>query len=507
MKVLSRFRVGFVLAVICSLLVSMVGAEEASVNDLPGTGWLTGIQIQNVGSADATIELTGYDRTSGTAAAPASVQVAPGASANFVNYPAGSSEFDGSGVVSADQPIAAIVNVVNAPAGGYAAGQYQGTDGSKVSTEVSFPLVKNNFGAKCTTFFVQNAGTASATITADFSDGSSVSQDNVAPGQTWLIDPAAANVPGDAPYALTVSSGEPLAGTVLEHPCANAETLQATRGFTADDYSTQLLSPIFKVRFGNRSNGLQVQNVSAGSADITVVFTCSALSNAVCATGTTYTKTASNIAAGASATFFLNQVLGTDTSTSSGDIPDGTLANATVTAVASGTTDAVEIAAINNETFTTIPAGIRQTQTTFSALGVNAASSSVGIPLVKEMFNSQTTGIQIQNASDSDDVTVDVEYNMTAGAAACQGTFNASGISIPAGGSVTLFRPGNAGVTLPGGGTWGGSGPVQEGCFGGATIEVTSANGSVVAIVQEADLDPVAADRLDTKNYEGFPIQ
>ncbi len=507
MKVLSKFRVGFVLALICAMMISMAAAEEQSVNTLPGTGWSTGIQIQNVGSADATIELTGYARSDGTAAASANATVAPGASANFTTYPAGSTSFDGSGVVSADQPIVAIVNVSNGGLGpqGVAAEQYQGTDGSRVAPTVNFPLAKNNFGNKCTTFYVQNAGTADGDITATYSNGSTQTVTGVKPGQTVLFDPAAATpaLPSDAPYALSVTSSQNLAGVVLEHFCANADSLQATRGFVAADQDTTVLSPIYKVRFGSRSNGLQVQNVNSGNIDITVTFSCS---TGPCA-GNTFTHTAEGVAPNASATFFNNAILGATSSSKSGDLPDGSLSAATITAVESGTSNAVPVVAINNETFNTpLPANVvRNTQTTFSALGLNAASAKVGVPLVKELFANKTTGIQVQNASTSAPVTVQVAYNMTNGPAACQGTFTAQNIEIPASSSVTLFKPSSA--ALPGGGTWDSAGAVKAGCFGGAVISVTSASGSVVSIIQETDLNTDPVLRQDNKNYEGFPIQ
>lgn len=507
---MSKFRVAIILMLLCSLLVSVAAAEETSTEALPGSGYKTGIQIQNVGTANATIELTGYDLATGAAQTASSQTAAPGASVNFVNYPAGgASSFEGSGVVSADQPIVGIVNVTNSGVN-FAAAQYQATDGASVATTLNFPLVKNNLASKCTTFYVQNAGTADATLTATYSNGSSQTVTGVKPGQTALIDPASATPAlTGGPFALTVSSGQPLAGVVLEHFCATGTLLQATRGFVSSDADSTLLSPIFKQKFpasSPRNNGLQVQNVSGGAIDISVTFTCA---SGACTAGSSVTHTASNVANGASATFFNNAVIANGSTTAvptAQQLKNGALYSATATAKQAGTNTPANIVAINNESYDATVT-LRNTATTFSALGLNKASSKVGIPLVKELFANNTTGIQVQNASSSAAVTVQVVYQMTnaQAGATCTGTYTLSNVSIAAGSSVTLYQPSVA--TPPAGATWGASGKPKAGCFGGATVTVTSASGSVVAVVQEADVNPNAAARLDNKNYEGFSIQ
>ena len=105
-----------------------------------------------------------------------------------------------------DRPVAAgIVNVTNKPVNS-AAGQYQATDGASTATTIRFPLVKNNFGTRCTYHYVQNAGTADTTVTATYSGGQVQNYPGVKPGQAVLVEPATAGVPGTAPFALTVTS-------------------------------------------------------------------------------------------------------------------------------------------------------------------------------------------------------------------------------------------------------------------------------------------------------------
>jgi hypothetical protein len=488
-----------VLVFACVFLLA-TGAVYArtTLQALPGAGWSTGIQVQNVGTGVAQVILTGYD-ASGSATytdSTTGANVAVGESRNYTTFPSGATTFNGAGVFSSDQPIVAIVNANNGGSGGLAAGQYQGVDASKTSTQVRFPLVKNGQGSKCTTFFVQNAGSTADKIYATFSNGATWNSGTaVDPGDRVTIDPANATpaIPGTGTFALTVTSTQSLAGTVTEHFCTDNKVLQATRGFGSSDGDSTLLAPIYKHYLGNptRSTGIQVQNVGATAATITVTYAC-----ATC----NYAQYQQSVPAGASVTFFKNTIVaapgGGATGSTGTALANGTLAAATVTSDGS-------VVAIVNESYDTVPAGYYQSATTYSAQPLNAASVKLGVPLTKEKFNNKTTGLQIQNAGNSA-ATIKVTYVLNAGAAACQGTYVAQNISIDPGKSVTLNTLSSG--ALPGGGTWSGGTVIKAGCFGGATIEST--NGvPLVAIVNEADTNPTPALQQDRKNYEAFPIQ
>jgi hypothetical protein len=505
----TKFRKVTAAAVLASVAAALM--QGTAFADLPpGAAFATGVQAQNVGTANATIVLTGYD-SAGTQTftdSTTGASVAAGASVNYVNFPAAATTFKGAGILSSDQPLVAIVNINNATAGGFAAGQYQGTDSSKTGTSIGFPLVKNNFNGKCTTFFVQNAGTAAAVINATFSNGSTFSSSAaVDPGDMITIDPAAATpaVPGTSPFALTVSSAQPLAGTVAEHNCTNADILQATRGFGPSDGGTTLFAPIYKNAFGSasagsRSNGIQAQNVSSGPVDITVTYAHAPLSGCQpsCAA---FSQTQVGVPAGASVTFFKNNIIaaagGGATSSTGTPLPAGSLAAATITS--SG-----NVVAIVNESFDALPAGVtRQAATTYSAQASSAAGTKLALPLVKELQgnNNKTTGVQIQNTG-SANATVKVTYNMNAGAATCQGTFTLDGITVAPGASVTLFRL--SGSAAPSGSTWAGGNTIKAGCFGGALIESTNGQ-PLVAIANESDTVN-SASKQDNKTYEAFKI-
>lgn len=499
------------LLVIASLLVTAGLAVAQGTVDLPGSGWLTGQQIQNVGTGPANIAAEVYvaGETGSPFAADESLvtggltNVPVGESRNILDsmWSGAPASFRGAAVVSSDQAIVAIVNV--AKSGSKAAAQYPGVGAP--DTTIGFPLWKYHFGSgestyKETTFFVQNAGTDAAIIYAEFKadDGTVYSWDSgtaVAAGEMVVISPAdarsAASVapPTKTKGGLTVTCAQPIAGVVLEHGYLDETVLQAAKGFSPSEYASELVAPIIKVQFGGaqkRSTGLQVQNVSNKPVTITVEYTEAGLSSTP---GAVYTQYAYNVPAGASYTFFENSKDGGD------NIPTGVLAAAVVSAEYSDGTGAANIAAIVNETKWPATQPQALAQTTYSAIPVSAGTSDIAVPLVKEIFGAvgkrNSTGIQIMNVgSTSADVEVTYTFNGV--------DYTIQGVSIDAGASETFYQ---VSKSLPTGGSWVGGVALPAGQFGGASITSTNSQ-PIVAIVQETSLD----QHQDNKNYEGFNL-
>lgn len=469
-----------VFALLLVLLVS-VGLVAAQ-GQLPGSGWKSGQQIQNVGSANASIVFQAYDQ-SGNAFPCGSENVAPGASANFLTdvdcpVPAG---FVGSAVVSADQPIAAIVNVNNRGTGP-AAGQYRGTDGADVATSIAFPLVKNNFGGRTTTFYVQNASTNNNNITATFRVGNSTfpkTFNNVAGNAMVVISPVDAGVPAGAVGSLTVTGTQPLAGTSLEHEAsaAVAQNLQASKAFTPNDYDDVAYCPLVRnAHTGNsQTTGIQAQNVGGSPQTISVDYSYRIGNGGV----QTKTVTSPSLAAGQSFTFF-----GGDATYG---IPAGALGSAKVTGTGGGNIAVV----VNDRGFNTVnPNRV----TTYSCFAASSASQDVVLPLYKEYFGGNTTGIQVQNIGNAG-ATVTVTYARTGGG----NVVFSHTTPIPAGSSATFF--GVSSLTSPSGITVvSGNAASLNNSFGGVSI---TSNQPIVAIANESSSAPNPSGQ-DTKNYEGF---
>lgn len=468
----------FALFIVLLIGVGLVAAQ----GQLPGSGWKSGQQIQNVGTANASIVFQAFD-TSGAPFSCGSDNVAPGASTNVLTdvdcpVPAG---FVGSAVVSADQPIAAIVNVNNRGTG-TAAGQYRGTDGADVATTIAFPLVKNNFGGRTTTFYVQNASTNANNITATFRVGANTFPKvfNNVPGNAMVvISPVDALVPAGAVGSLTVTGTQALAGTSLEHEAtaAVAQNLQASKAFTPNDYDDVAYCPLVRnAHTGNsQTTGIQAQNVGAAAQTVKVDYSYSIGGGAL----QTKSVTSPSLAVGESFTFFGGDAVN--------GIPAGALGSAKVTGVGGGNIAVV----VNDRGFNTVnPNRV----TTYACFPSSGATANVVLPLYKEFFGGNTTGIQVQNVGASP-ATVQVTYQPTGGSAV---TFSHS-TPIPVGASATFF--GVSSLTSPSGITVvSGSAASLNNSFGGVTI---TSNQPIVTIANESSSAPNPSGQ-DTKNYEGF---
>ncbi|MBN1668642.1 MAG: hypothetical protein JW862_16230 [Anaerolineales bacterium] len=491
-------KVAFLLTL--ALLLTLASSAVAQ-SGLPGSGWWSGETIQNVGTSDATIQVTAYDMNS-TATYTASQLVGPGEFYNFIpnSFAGMPSGFQGSAVVSANQPVKAIVNVTNRQsnelgiAGGKAAAQYQGIDGTMVDNTIYFPIAKGDSYGKTTTYYIQNAGTTAATATATFTmkNGNvhTYTSPTIQPNQMVLFsifdsltyDDSVANT--GKVGAVMVSSAAPLAGVVMEHLTSeNPATLaQSTRGFTSADFDTAAYAPIIKHdRFG-RSTGIQVQNVSAIPINIQVTLVGFA---GGCA-GNTVVENATNVAPGAAAIF--NQYPG----------QTSLAANCTASATIETTTVGGEIVALVSESYltTAIPATGQSSVTSF-AIPAGSATTTVSAPLFKDDRFEKRTGLQIQNVGAAAATNIVATFE-------CQGAATFTAISLPqnavAGGAVQFYTPSDDAGMFTGGNPF---------ASGNVTCSVTvTADQPIVAIANESPIPASQGGTLaqDNNNYEGFNL-
>jgi hypothetical protein len=484
-------------ATIALLLISLIGgtvwAQGIGPQTLPGGGWTTGTQVQNVGTQSADIVMEVYGQSSGSWSLTEN-SVASGASVNFLassfGWPDGSI---GSAIVSSSQPIVAQTTETN----GTAAAQYQGID--TPDTQVNFPLVKNDYkgSGKYTTFYVQNAGSSDAVIYAKYTDENGQtypwnSGSAVDAGRMVVLNPTDVNFPGDQLGSLVVTSTVPIAGIVNEHDVSETIVLQSTRGFAPTDAGTTLLIPTIKRQLGNRSTGPIIQNASNSPVDIRITYK---------GTGINFAQYANNVPAGASVTFFENNEICPSAATCGNTgtpLPVNTLASAVVT----GTGDIVGVV---NETFYTVPSGQRQRQTVTSAFNEADATTKVGVPLYKVNHDHKNTGVQLQNTSLTSSANYTATFSLGSGGSVTNYTLAGS---IDPGQFVTLFK---LYASTPDGSSWVGSGfpsawstsSTNTNRFGSVTIE---ADQPIVAAVTEADDDPTLGNRQDIKSYEAFNL-
>lgn len=455
---------------------------------IPGNGWGTGVQAQNAGVAAAPIALTAYD-AAGKALACGAKNTAPGESANFLSYtdcapphpPLGSAT-----LAAGIQPLTSIVMMSNNILGGGLAGAaYTGMAEDESSPTLFFPLVKHNHNGRTTVFSVQNAGALANEITAVFRvNGRAYSKQykNIPPFTAVTITPADAGVPGGFGQvgSLTVTGKHPLAGAALEgaQNVPVAQNLQASTAFTPAAFDSTLFCPLVRNAHTAKrlTSGVQVQNVSAAAQTVTFTYTPVG--------GGAPVVRARSVAPGASATFYAPTE----------GIPAGSLG----AVVLQGSDD---IVAVVNERGD-LPDG-RLLQTTYACFPQNSTSSTVLIPLYKEFYKGNTTGIQIQNVSGAGQAaTVTLAYraagpgHSSAGATFSHKTPIADGASITFWGVSAL--PAHSDLVATGGNP-----AALNGTYGSVVI---SADRPVVAIVNESVATTNTAGQ-DSKNYEGFNVE
>ena len=482
-----------------TLVAGVASAQDAGVQALPGGSWTTGTQVQNVGTGPATIIMTVYGQTSGQWNLT-NTDVAAGSSVNFSAASFGWTDGSmGSAVVESDQPIVATTNETN----GIAAGQYQGIDAPNGT--LKFPLVKNNYqgSGKSTTFFVQNAGSSPAVISAVYKDVSGATYNwnsgaPVQPSRMVMLNPTDVGFPTDKLGSLTVTAGVPIAGVVNEHHVSDGSILQAARGFAPADAGQVLLIPTIKRQHGNcaasgcRSTGPIIQNVSGGAVNVTISYK---------GTGINFVQYANNMPNGSSVVFYENAIVcpaGATCGSTGTPLPANTLCSAVVEATG-------DIVGVVNESYFTVPPGQRQRATATAAFDQVAATIKVAIPQYKVNHDYKNSGIQLQNTDLSNSATFDAVFAMGSGGSVTEYTLHGS---INPGQAVTLFKLYSA---LPPGASWVGAG-FPAGWSASSTaaqrlgsVTITS-NRAIVAAVTESDEDPDVNARQDIKSYEGFNL-
>jgi len=447
--------------------------------NVSGSGWLAGIQAQNTGPEAGIISYSGFT-AGGTEYSCGARMTQPGGSANFLtstDCPDGHPAFN-AGIVNTDKSAVAISSVSNGGVG-VAGGQYRGTNEADTAMSLFFPLVKHNHSGRSTAFSVQNSSGEAVNISAVFKvNGQTYTrQYSAVPGLTSvLLTPADAGVPaGNGQVgSLSVTGNRPLAGASLEyeHNVSVAQNLQTAAAFGPADYDRRLYCPLYRNAHAakNQTSGAQVQNVSGAAQTITLTYTPVG--------GGSQVTRSQRVEPGASTTFYAPAI----------GIPAGSVGSV----VLRGEQD---IVAVVNENGT--EANGRRILTTYQCFPAGSATSTVMIPLYKEFYGGNSSGIQVQNVSgDGGTAVVEMAYRATNSSA--QAVFTHS-TPIPDGGSITFW--GVSTLSSPSGLTAiSGTPSALNDTYGSVVI---TSNKPIVAIANEASFGANGSGQ-DTKNYEGF---
>jgi hypothetical protein len=418
-----------------ALLVPAASAAIGSYN--------TGFQVQNLSDTDPANIHISYVNQDGTEDSSADIQIPAGGS--NTSFPIGASAgFDGSVVISSDQPVAAITNILG---DGLAYGASYESFSSGAGT-VSLPLIMKGNSGFDTWFNVQNTGDSATDVTIDYSNSAcSDTITGLAPGAAKTIKQAVnsclpAGYVGSA--TATAAAGGEIVATVLE---VGPDTLFAYNGFTGG--STSPVAPLINANNAGYVTGVQVQNAGASATDVTINYSPVPGLGTACAE----TKT---VAPGESETFALYAF------SFAGDPNPGTDNCAFGAQFVGGAT----VSQTGSEPIVTIVNQLNIGDAKGSAYnGFDPAESSaiVVMPLIMDRNSGFWTGFNVQNVG-GDGVTVTCDF-----------------VSSNGGASSSASSP-----SLDGGDAWNSLqlNALGSGWVGSATCSA-SAGGSLLAVVNE----------------------
>jgi len=383
-------------------MAAAIGFLPASVSAQDFT-YISGVQVQNLSGSTANITLSFYATASGTLTTSANDTIGANSSKTYfgASMPV-SSGFNGSMVVSADQPVAAISNILGN--GGVASASYDGAAAG--STTLLLPLLMKGNSGNDTWFNIQNTGSSVATVNVAYSDGTNVNGVTINPGASHSYFQATETHPGPKVFSAIVTSAQALAGTVLQEKAANPALMFAYTGFNAG--TTNPVMPLINSNNGGTITGVQIQNAGGSDTTVTVSYTPS-LAGSAC------TETQA-IPHGQSKTFALAAFANGANSNCAGGV------KFVGTAKVTGNTASQPLTAIVNQLGSIFGEA-------YGAFNAGSATSKVVFPLIVQR-SFDFSGISIMNVSG-------VDTNVSC-------TFSGSAFTVPS----TLLHPNQAKTVL-----------------------------------------------------------
>ncbi len=462
-----------VLAVLL-IIVSLQGLGMVASAQGPAGTWASGIQIQNQSElADANITITFYwavgTANAGNVAFTFNDVIDAGKSKTYyvpTHIPGLPSDFVGSAVVTADQPVAAILNTTRTDSVDKRIGAATGV--LSPATKVYAPYLRKNYYGRDSYIAIQNTGDQPATVTVTYYDR--VTGDEIAAAQETHQIPAYttkisyqdanANLPaggGSASFhgSAVIEGTQPLAVVVNN---ANAGTSPQSSGFESYNGmttgATKLYMPKLTVNYYDYQSSFTVQNTGNVATPVNVTYTFG---------GTTYTHSNPSLAPGAAWPVYL-------ASTAQSNLPAGLsgAGSAVVTADQPLVGMVTEVHEQGDKGFAVIS----------SAVPDGTGTSVVLFPKFARTYFDYNGGIQIQNIG-TQATTVTAVFSQ-----AGRPDVTVVSPSIPAGESTFWYGPSVTGLSEN---------------FGGSVV-VTSNNGQPIAGVYTERNDVVPGDSYTAYN-------
>ncbi|MFX1411327.1 MAG: hypothetical protein ACFFA6_13335 [Promethearchaeota archaeon] len=257
--------------VVIGILLAGLTATAASAQMTTNTSF----QVQNLSGSPANVNIAFYDSSGNQVVAANVSDTIPGndstlyTQSNNASLPTG---FNGSVVVSSDQPVAAIgiQEAKNAASTLYYQGTYSGF--SAGATTFYLPVIMDSFYGYTTEVSIQNAGSSNVDVTINYTGGYSDSTTGLKPGAAHRFDNGSTvGIPANYIGAGTVTATGPVVAVVNQNHPTNQEQ-QTYNGFSTADAAGTLYVPNLMRGFYNFNTSVQVQNLDSSAQTVTIHF-------------------------------------------------------------------------------------------------------------------------------------------------------------------------------------------------------------------------------------------
>lgn len=438
---MSKKRFAFI--IVLSLILIAVTPMAAKAGAF--SSYTSGFQVQNLSATTANITITYYNQD-GTIATTASDTIAANGAKTYYPIQAAAG-FNGSVIISSDQQIASVVNVLGSGSNNAGASYDAAMQGG--TTEL-LPLLMKNNGGYNTWYNVQNTGSTDATVNVAYSDGTAVGPVTIKSGAAHTFVQSS-ETHSTAVFSASITSDQAVAVAVIEE---NPSTMFAYSGFMGG--ATNPVMPLVNANNSGYVTGIQIQNAGSSATDVTVSYTHSAA-------GTDCTET-QTIPAGQSKTF----ALGAFTNGSNSTCTAG--AKFVGSAQVTGNTASQNLVAIVNQ----LKPGVNGEA--YGSFDPASATNAVVMPLIMDRNSNWYTGFNVMNVGSA------------ATTVSC--TFSGTSYTLNSG----SLAPGQAYTAIQ-------NNQIASGYVGSGTCTATNSTDKIVAVVNE--LNSVAAgDNLLV--YEGI---
>ncbi len=227
-------------------------------------GWNSHLAIQNLNSAMANIQVDFYAGSSSPIHTV--IQSVPAYASWNLDVSAIDAlpdGYNGSAIVSAAVPFAAVDNQFNS---GAIAGATQTYGSIPQGTNFLYcPGLYDRFYGWFSSLSIQNVGTASATVTIEYSDGFSETN-SINPNAAWLVVYGAGS--HDPFFSARVSSNQPVVAIANANAGTRSQTYECLNW-----YATTVNVPLVMKEFvGKFNTAVQIQNVDTADGNFTITY-------------------------------------------------------------------------------------------------------------------------------------------------------------------------------------------------------------------------------------------